>query len=415
MVALSLEPDDFLSLRSATLHHVSSTIHEGFNVKLGVLVASLVLASLQMSCGDEENSTPATSTPLVFTTGQAASLVIGQTSMTANTSDVSETTMNVPGRVAISSGGALSVSERNNSRVIVFNAVPTANGATADSVLGHAAFTDASTGTSTTALSNPNDVASYGSQLFIADWGNHRVTIYNSTATNAAAAVAIGQTTNALGADPGGGVSSTTLRFPQGVSVASGKIVIADGSFNRVLLYNSIPSSSGAAADVVLGQANMTSSASSASTMTSPAGVWTDGTKIAVCEKNGHRCLFWNSWPTVNNTAPDVILGQSSLATNSSNNGGISASSLANPVGVTSNGTALVIADSGNNRVLYWNAWPTANKQNADLVFGQSDFTTATTGLSATKFSSAEGVTLSGSNLFVADTSNNRVLIFKKQ
>jgi hypothetical protein len=255
-----------------------------------------------------------------------------------------------------------------------------------------------------------------GSQLFVADSNNHRVQIFNSLATNASAAYAVGQANAGANTDPGvSGVTATTVRFPGGVAVSGAKMVIADRQFNRILLYNSIPTASQPTAAVALGQANLTSSASSAATMTNPQNVWTNGTKIVACETNGHRCLIWNSWPSASGTAPDVVLGQSSLATNSSNNGGLSASSLLNPAGITSDGTSLFISDSGNNRVLVWSTWPTTNKQAADLVLGQADFTTATTGLSATGLNSPEGLALSGSTLFVADSSNHRVLLFKKQ
>lgn len=373
-----------------------------------------------MACGGGEEETPAASTPAVnFTANQAASIVMGQTSMTANTNAISETEMNVPSTAFVTAGGAVVVAERNNSRVIIFNATPTANGAAADSVLGHAAFTDPSTGTSATELYNPRAAVVYGTQTFVSDFNNHRVVIYNSNATNSAAAIAIGQVSPSVGLDPnaGGGIgtTATTLRFPDGIAVAAGKMVIADSAFNRVLLYDSIPTSSGAAASFVLGQANLTSNTQSAATMKGPGGVWTDGTKIAVCEPNGHRCRLWNSWPTSNGQVANILIGQPDLTTTTSNQGGISAHSLNSPHGVASNGTELAIADSMNNRVLYWKTWPTTSNQDADLVFGQADFTTATSGLSETKFNGVEGVSFSGSNLFVTDTSNHRVLIFKKQ
>ena len=45
---------------------------------------------------------------------------------------------------------------------------------------------------------------------------------------------------------------------PQGVWIQNGKLYIADTGYNRVLIYNHIPTTNGVAADVVLGQPNFT-------------------------------------------------------------------------------------------------------------------------------------------------------------
>jgi sugar lactone lactonase YvrE len=74
----------------------------------------------------------------------------------------------------------------------------------------------------------------------------------------------------------------------------------------------------------------------------------------------------------------------------------------------------LYVADQGNNRVLEFDS-PLTN-QNADRVFGQPDFTTFAPnqgGLSSSSMFNPGDVALDSSgNLFVADTSNNRVLEF---
>jgi hypothetical protein len=364
---------------------------------------------------EEEETTTTTTLPAVFTTGQAASLVMGQSNLTSNSSALTDVGMNVPSGITITAGGVIYVTEQNNSRVLGFAAAPTSNGEAATTVLGDTLFTWAGTGSTADEMNSPLGVSSSGSQLFVADTNNHRVLIFNSVTTGASAALAIGQTTTGTGTDPGGGVTATTLKYPNDVSVAGSKIVIADLNFNRVTLYNSIPSANAAAADVVLGQANKTSSASGAATMNSPTAVWTDGTKIVVAELNNHRVLIWNSWPSADGTAADLVLGQSALNGNTQNSGGLSASSLSNPSGVTSDGTQLFIADGSNNRVLIWNTWPTANNQAADMVLGQPDFTTASAGATSSKMDSPRKMFYSAGSLYVTDAANHRVLIFKKQ
>ncbi|MBI3293068.1 MAG: hypothetical protein HYZ73_09775, partial [Elusimicrobia bacterium] len=65
---------------------------------------------------------------------------------------------------------------------------------------------------------------------------------------------------------------------------SNGKLFITDVGNNRVLIYNSVPTASGAAANVVVGQASMNANLANqglpadAATLNSPRGVFSDGT-----------------------------------------------------------------------------------------------------------------------------------------
>ena len=397
-------------------------------LKFPVLLFCLVVcAALNFGCkkvtdgsapGDAVAGAPTTPTPTVptkFTNGQAASLVMGQANFASNVTAVTASGMTVPTGVAISAAGFVYVSEQNNSRVLGFAGQPTTNFEAATTVLGQNVFTSPAAGSTADAVNQAHGVSSAGTQLFVSDFGNHRVLIFNSLTTGASAAVAIGQASTGAPVDPGASVTATTMRFPYGVFVSGTKIAIADGSFNRVSLFNSIPSSSGAAMSFVIGQLDKTSGASGSTRMNSPRAVWTDGTKILVADGGNHRVLIWNSWPTADGVLPNLVLGQTTINGITSNSGGLSASSLAQPEGVFSNGTEVFVTDSANNRVLIWNTWPTTNKQPADLVLGQPDFTTAGTGTTATTLNGPRKLFYQSPNLYVADSGNHRVLIFTKQ
>ena len=80
---------------------------------------------------------------------------------------------------------------------------------------------------------------------------------------------------------------------------------------------------------------------------------------------------------------------------------------------------ALYIADTGNNRILGWkNATAFTNGKHADLVVGQRDFCSTNPGGPATAFtaglSAPTGLAVFGSDLYVVDAGNNRVLRFRK-
>lgn len=108
------------------------------------------------------------------------------------------------------------------------------------------------------------------------------------------------------------------------------------------------------------------------------------------------------------------VLGQADFASAYPNRGGSAAAgTLAQPLGNAAvSGDALFVADTANSRVLGYNAIPSTNGQAADFVLGQPDFTTTAPGTSATKFALPVGVFVGEGRLVVADSGNNRILIW---
>src|SRR5690606_21140453 len=102
--------------------------------------------------------------------------------------------------------------------------------------------------------------------------------------------------------------------------------------------------------------------------------------------------------------------GQPDFTSGTSNNGGVSATSLYNSSKVVADSSGgLFIADTNNNRVLYFSSGSTT----ASRVYGQPDFTSNTVGTSATSLKAPNGVALDSSGgLYVADSNNHRVLYF---
>ena len=49
--------------------------------------------------------------------------------------------------------------------------------------------------------------------------------------------------------------------------------------------------------------------------MRGPQGVWIANNKLYVADTQNYRVLIWNSFPTTNNQAPDVVLGQPDFTT----------------------------------------------------------------------------------------------------
>lgn len=287
----------------------------------------------------------------------------------------------------------------------------------ADVVLGQPDFTSYAdnaggfTVPTAKSLLGPDGVCSAGSLLYVVDAGNDRVLKWNPapSANYVDAQLILGKSSFTDGQDAVGNTASN-LRGTR-CAAAGNKLVVADYESRRVLIWNST-ASNGQAADLVLGTTSFTSyngGSTTQSTFKSPYAVWTDGTKLAVADL--HRVLLWNTFPTTNGQAADLVIGQPDFTTATAL-ATPTASSLKGASGVFFDGTRLYVGDQLNNRVMIWNSWPTQNGQAADVVLGQPDMTTNTLGMSSTKMQAPEGVLVVDNALFVADMANDRILVF---
>ena len=139
------------------------------------------------------------------------------------------------------------------------------------------------------------------------------------------------------------------------------------------------------------------------------------GERFYIADTGNRRVLGWNHFPSPGEM-PHVILGQPDDTSREENRGGpVSARSFRWPHAIAGNDQTLYIADAGNHRVLGWSPLPDTDR-NADLVHGQKSFTTAiewpytAQGPAAVRF--PYGLALQGDRLAVADTANNRVLFW---
>ena len=336
--------------------------------------ALIGIVGLLSSCGGGGGG----ATPVTLSTFQSAVAVIGQADFTGATRNQGGApggnTLSFP--VGAPAEGSLYLADEGNHRILGFNAVPTTSNASADFVIGQTDFISNASGTSANTFSFPFETVTENGKLFVLDAGNRRVLIWNSLPTgNVPADVVVGASDFTT---PGLIVTSqTTIIEPGGMAVASGHLFVTDQASHRVLIWNSIPTANGEPADVVLGQANFTDFASglSDSKFFRPLGIWSDGVRVAVTDRLNNRVLIWNTLPTANGAPADLVIGQPDFTSNSAGRG---AQGLSNPLGVHSGALQLFVADSSNHRVLVYNNFPTGNQPSADVVIGQSTFTNVT-------------------------------------
>lgn len=363
---------------------------------------------------------------------QAADVVLGQpnfTSSTYNNGGIGASTFYRP-YYAMSDGTRVFAADFENNRFLQWNSIPTVNKTSADIVLGQHNFT--STATVNGGVDGLTFAASGGgprgihvdatnNKLILADYLNWRVLIWNAipTISNILPDVVLCQPDMVTAALPASTTASNSKKS-NGVVVSGTRLYEADHDNNRVLVWNNIPTVNNTAGDFALGQPDLVTGTQntggvSASSLKRPQSVFANTTQVFVTDSENHRVLIWNSIPNASGTAANVVLGQSAMNTNTSNNGGISASSLSTPLAAHSNGTKLAVSDIGNNRVLIWNTIPTVNFTPADIVVGQPNFTTNTAntgGISASSLSGGSETLFDGSRLIVSDIGNNRILIW---
>jgi len=211
------------------------------------------------------------------------------------------------------------------------------------------------------------------------------------------------------------GVDASHLAPIGDAAVVNGTLYLPDYGGNRVLGFNGVPTSNGASADFVLGQPNFTSNtpATTQTGMTAPVSVRSGAGRLFVGEDSTNRVLIYNAPPSATGAAASVVVGQPGFTTSAAN---CTATGLATPSTAAAAGSKLIVGDAANNRVLIYAGIPTTNGAAAAVVLGQSDFTHCSANgggpVSASGLAFSDDVWSDGTRLIVADAENNRVLIW---
>lgn len=336
------------------------------------------------------------------------------------------------------------IADTANNRVLGFhyNTQLTA-GATADIVLGQTdRFSNLPQGPGTartTGLNSPTAIAvDAAGNVYVADTGNNRIVRFpqpfNQPAGYQFPDIVIGQLTFGTNTGNLGGISAFSLLLNSGSYIgrnglafdSSGNLWVADTGNNRVLRFNVStlkPNPSGIPADTVLGQAAFNTNQQAASATTAngfyrPTGLTFDAAGNLYVSDEGSRILVF---------APNPASGASAIriAGLDPNSGSPGATAIAFnvPQGIAATSTNLLVADSNNNRVMVFplvGAWPSAATQispSATAVIGQTNYTSNTVNggnaePSAATVAGPVDIAVSQNEAFVADASNNRILVF---
>jgi hypothetical protein len=303
-----------------------------------------------------------------------ADLVIGQPGFAAEgrnaRGDIGPATLNVPTGIAAGEG-VLAVADAWNHRVLLWHGFPRSSNQPADVVLGQDNFRsgEANRGLAAPRADTLNwcfGVAIHGGRLFVADTGNRRVLMWDGlpTTNGAPADLVLGQHDFAIRDDGAGAAAGAVgMRWPHAVAPGTGFLFITDAGNNRVMAWRGLPSSNGTPCDFVLGQAdfaglyhNRTADRPSALSMNMPHGLALQAGRLIVADTANSRLLGFEFDQLGMGTAATHLAGQDDFHHKGENAWQApSRGSLCWPYGVSACGSTLVVADSGNNRILLWN------------------------------------------------------------
>ena len=332
-----------------------------------------------------------------------ATVVLGQPDFVTTTENItaSQNSLRNPNGVA-SDGVHLVVADTDDNRVLIWNHIPTSNNQNADVVVGQPDFVSVALSGNTPSaktLRGPEGVWIQNGKLFIADTQNNRVLIYNNIPTTnyVAADVVVGEPNFTTYVNPDisqqqNGANASTMLSPVSVTSDGTRLFVTDLGFNRVLIFNSIPTTNGAAADVALGQPDLVSSVANdayTGTAASSSTDTTDKEKPVLCTVSNGVDAYGN--PTYPNACNATLnFPRYALAV----------------------GNKLIVADGGNDRLLIWDQTPPTTGSLADTIIGQIGGDVNQASDAADSLRTPTAMAWDGQNLYVSDTYNRRINIY---
>ncbi|MGA5535542.1 NHL repeat-containing protein [Mycolicibacterium nivoides] len=328
----------------------------------------------------------------------------------------------------------LVVADSGNHRVLVWHGYPDRDEQPADIVLGQP---DGSTEGKAAGgrgpergMNLPTGVLVHDGRLIVADAWHHRILIWDQVpqTSDVAPDLILGQP-DAVSVAPNQGTtcSASTFYWPFGIAVIGSAFWVADTGNRRALGWNGGIPEPGRPADIVLGQPDATARSENRGGTAGPASFrWPHDLAgrddlLLVADAGDHRILGWSPPPTADRPA-ELLLGQPDFAASEEwPYGPHTGARFRFPYAIGLDGAGpterLAIADTANNRILLWDGMPTDGRA-ADHVLAQPDFGSngenRWTSVQRDTLCWPYGLSLRGDRLAVADSGNNRVVIWRR-
>jgi hypothetical protein len=328
--------------------------------------------------------------------------------------------------------GPFYVADTGHHRLLGWRSVPREDNAPADFLIGQPDFgaegRNARTLPGPATLNMPCGIATDGRIFAIADAWNHRILIWLDLPRrdNQPADLVLGQSdfSGVLANHGDAQPRADTLNWCYGVTIADGRLFVADTGNRRVLVWNTLHRRSGEPADLVLGQADMVTRDDNAGASGSPVGMrWphtvvvADG-RIMVADAGNSRIMVWNGMPNADGAPCSFVLGQATFEGLDHNRAAYAPTerALQMPYGLALHRGAPVCADTANSRIVGFPGTLTMDSP-AALLAGQKSFSDK--GDNRWRFAARDSLcwpfalAVCGDLFAVADTGNNRVLLWE--
>jgi hypothetical protein len=283
-------------------------------------------------------------------------------------------TLNVPTGIAIcgAEGKGLAIADAWNHRVLIWHRRPIRSHERPDVVLGHDDFDggDSNRGASTPTASTlfwPYCVAWDGARLWVADTGNRRALMWNGLPrrNGAPADLVLGQGDFTHRDENGGGSpNAASMRWPHAIAFPGDGLVVADAGNNRLMMWDRAPTRHNAPCDRLVGQAgavgvehNQASYYPDAACLNMPYGAAVAGDLLIVADTANSRLVGWRLSALTRHGVDACALAAQPDWNSKGDNRWRAATrdSVCWPYSVAMQGDkTLLVADSGNNRVLLW-------------------------------------------------------------
>lgn len=360
-----------------------------------------------------------------WSNGQNATHVIGQSDFTSGAGNTTNNTLYLSnsygGGMAIDfTTNKMYVADCANNRVLRYSYPAGGFGSdqpAAEAVFGQTNFSGFGAGISSTTMSQPKAVFAIRDTLWVAEYTNNRVTAFfnaSSKTDGAAADLVLGQPDMTTAST---GTSAIKMSTPSCVTVdGSGNVYVSEYLNNRVLKFNKASLANGAPADVVFGQAVKTTAVSGngATNLSGPWDIVVKNNSLFVAEYSNHRVIRYDNISAATDGAAGAnIFGNTVMGGgfNTTTQGSVSYASCV----AVDDLNRLYVGSWDHSRVMIFpDAFTAVNGPNATSVLGQTDFTSSGFGTTQSTFKYVNGVFLDKPNrlLYVVDVGNHRILQF---
>jgi hypothetical protein len=276
---------------SGTANAGAGTSAVGFNENVHMSVCS----NGKMFVADRNNNRVLVYNRVPTANGTAADFVIGQPDFSTNTAATTANGLNHP-YAAYCMANKFFVVEQGNHRILVFDPIPTASNPAASYVIGQPDFVTGTSGCTAITLNSPYEILRHGDTFFVADGGNHRVLRFDSipTATGASAAAVLGQV-DLMSCLANKGLASPTdksLNFPNALAAKGNLLAVSDHTNNRTMFFD-LPITTDQSASKQIGQPDFFTSTNvtppTVSSVTTTKGLIFDQQYLWIGDGGNHR------------------------------------------------------------------------------------------------------------------------------